>query len=72
MPEPQTFNKNKGKPVKANALVYTNILLPFLAISFLGTKDLNAFKCFYVAGRIDFSIYLDSQGSMGLENPCKP
>lgn len=68
MPEPQTFNKNKGKPVKANALVYTNIRLPFLAISLLGTKDLNAFKCFYVAGRIDFSIYLDSPGSMGSAN----
>lgn len=61
--------KIKENLLKANILVYSNILSPFLAISPVGTKDLDAFKCFYVADRMDFSIYLDSQRLYGF---CKP
>lgn len=61
--------KIKENLLKANTLVYSNILSPFLAISPLGTKNPDAFKCFYVAGRMDFSIYLDSQR---LCRFCKP
>ena len=61
--------KIKENLLKANTLVYSNILSPFLAIFLLGTKTLDAFKCFYVAGRMDFSMYLDSQRLYGF---CKP
>lgn len=61
--------KIKENLLKANTSVHSNILSPFLAISPLGTKNLDAFKCLYVAGRMDFSIYLDSQR---LCEFCKP
>lgn len=61
--------KIKKNLLKANALVYSNILSPFLAIFPLGTRNVDAFKCFYVAGRMDFSIYLDSQRFYRF---CKP
>lgn len=60
--------KIKENLLKANILVYSNILSPFLAISPLGTKNLDAFKCFYVVGRMDFSIYLIPRGITGFAN----
>lgn len=61
--------KIKENLLKANTLVHSNILSPFPAISPLGTENLDAFKCFYVAGRMDFSIYPNSQRLYGF---CKP
>lgn len=48
--------------LKANALLCNNVFPPFIAFSPLGTKELDAFKSFYVACKMDFSICLDSQG----------
>lgn len=68
MLELQIFNKNKGKFVKVNVWVYSNIRLFFFVIFLFGIKDFNVFKCFYVVGRIDFLIYFDFQVFMSLVN----
>ena len=60
--------KIKENLLKANTSVHSNILSPSLAISPLGTKNLDAFKCLYVAGRMDFSIYLDPRGFVSFAN----
>lgn len=60
--------KIKENLLKANISVHSNILSPSLAISPLGTKNLDAFKCLYVAGRMDFSIYLDPRAFVSFAN----